>query len=186
MVLKADSLRIQRGNSGGPLLNDQGIIGILSEQDDTEGTATKIGPIANWFKDKHYGKAFQLKEFPRTGNYNLELGVLTVGLGLGLWGIIKEQRAQDDIKIYNTVRNPLDLVYETNNLTREEWYENANNDHILGQALMVTGGAMVGIGTYLFFRQAKINKKNRSNLGVSIAPALSRDTDWLALLSYRF
>lgn len=102
----------------------------------------------------------------------LEIGGLSASIGIGgtllIAGLIKMKKAKDQYQIYETTRNPDNVVYEDNEGTtsrskRGNFYDTIDKDHKQGSTLSILGGAIAAGGGFYFIN--KIMEKKRRMKG---------------------
>ena len=88
-------------------------------------------------------------------------GLAATGLGLLTAGILNESEAMDYYKVYQSIRNPTDSAYDE--LSREDHFEAAANQHKKGTLLMAAGGGVLTAGAAIFINRLLKNKKQKEH-----------------------
>lgn len=178
-------LDVGRGSSGGPLLNDFGIIGVnIAQPGENLARSVKMEAVIDFVTENgNKPERFQLRQVPRKRierpSYFKEVSLMGAGLGIGVWGIVMELSAQDKYSTYRTIRDPQNYAYEGTN--RDDFFEKANSKHVTAQIMMYGGAIVLGAGTYWLFKHIA---KDRKNTEITLLPSLNPDTN-LGKLDYK-
>ena len=166
-----DIASVRPGTSGAPLITNQGIIGMISTDDDVNQAEALwmdfIKDFVTDFDDRPY--AFSLEDILHEGPpLWLGLGTAVAGASVLAFGINDEIVARSNHEIYKNNRIESAPIYNPNTTeyvghNREDLYTEANKQHKRGIVMITAGSIVLAVGGTLIMRKINVDKKNNQS-----------------------